>query len=149
MKSKKIKSIKKLTKKQTEKLKITCPYCGKEAILQNKSYVHGKNSIGGGKLYVCYGYPACDSYVTAHSSTNEPQGTLANRELRLKRIETHEIFNKIVYKNIMTKKESYMWLGCRLQLNSREAHIAMLTYDQCNELILHCRKLLENNQMAC
>ncbi len=148
MKSKQSKKIQKLTKKQSEKLKVTCPYCGKDAHLQNKSYVHGKNTVGGGKLYVCSGYPKCDSYVSAHYSTNEPQGTLANKALRIKRIEAHEVFNKIISKNIMTKKEAYMWFGCRLDLNSNEAHIAMLSYNQCTELIEHCKKLLDSHKIA-
>ncbi len=148
MKSKQSKKIKKLTKKQTDKLKVTCPYCGKVAHLQNKSYVHGKNAVGGGKLYVCSGYPKCDSYVSAHNLTNEPQGTLANKALRYKRIEAHKYFNEIIFNNIMTKKEAYMWFGCKLELDSKNAHIAMLTYEKCDELIRHCKTLIENQNIA-
>ncbi len=148
MKSKQSKKVQKLTKKQAEKLKVICPYCGREAQLQNKSFVHGKSTVGGGKLYVCSGYPKCDSYVSAHSSSNEPQGTLANKALRVKRIETHKVFNEIISKNIMAKREAYIWFGCKLELNSNTAHIAMLTYEQCDELIEHSRKLLESHNMA-
>lgn len=148
MKNRKNKTVKKLNKMQSLKLDITCPYCGAKAILQDKSYVHGENTIGGGKLYVCMNYPSCDSYVSAHNSTNEPQGTLANKSLRRKRIETHKVVNELIFKNIMAKKELYIWLGCKLGLDNEKAHIAMLDYKQCDELIAYCKKLLEYKMVS-
>ena len=40
-------------------------------------------------VYVCTNYPRCDSCVGVHTGTKKPKGTLANSELRNKRIRTH------------------------------------------------------------
>ena len=54
-------------------------------------------------LYVCSGYPSCDSYIGVHKKTMRPMGTLANGDLRHKRIEAHRALNKVVQAGIMTK----------------------------------------------
>lgn len=71
---------------------VRCPYCGGTAILRDASYVYGNKSKGG-KAYVCSHYPACNSYVGVHKGTTMPKGTLANKELRQKRIRAHRIFD--------------------------------------------------------
>ena len=70
---------------------IRCPYCGGTAILRDASFVYGTHSHGG-QVYVCSHYPSCNSYVGVHPGTKIPKGTLANRELRQKRIQAHRIF---------------------------------------------------------
>ena len=73
---------------------IRCPYCGGTAILRDASFVYGTHSHGG-QVYVCSHYPSCNSYVGVHPGTKIPKGTLANRELRQKRIQAHRIFDQI------------------------------------------------------
>ena len=65
---------------------IRCPYCGSTAILKDASYVYGSKSKGG-KVYVCSRYPECNSYVGVHPGTNIAKGTLADKQLRFKRIQ--------------------------------------------------------------
>ena len=53
---------------------IRCPYCGRPAVLRKAEYVYRENAREE-YLYVCSGYPACDSYVGVHAGTLEPKGT--------------------------------------------------------------------------
>lgn len=78
---------------------IRCPYCGSTAILKDASYVYGSKSKGG-KVYVCSRYPECNSYVGVHPGTNIAKGTLADKQLRFKRIQAHQTFDQI-WKNHM------------------------------------------------
>lgn len=73
---------------------MKCPYCGKTAVLRKASYVYKDRALEE-YLYVCSGYPECDSYVGVHAGTFKPKGSLANGDLRHKRIETHKLFDAI------------------------------------------------------
>lgn len=69
-------------------------------------------------------YPACDSYVAAHQSTQLPMGTLANKNLRRERQAAHASFNQLWKSGLMTKRQAYLWLQAKLDLPECEAHIA-------------------------
>ena len=70
-----------------KKAHITCPYCHVPAQLRPASSIYGIHTKDrAAKLYVCSRYPACDAYVQAHKATGLPMGTLANKELRQKRM---------------------------------------------------------------
>lgn len=88
-----------------KKTHITCPYCHAPAQLRPASSIYGihtKDSAA--KLYVCSRYPACDAYVQAHKATGLPMGTLANKELRQKRMQAHRTFNQLWEKGFMRKQ---------------------------------------------
>lgn len=61
-----------------KRVNIKCPYCGARAFLRPASVVYGERAAPGSKLYVCGNYPACDSYVAAHRTSQLPMGTLAD-----------------------------------------------------------------------
>ena len=66
---------------------IKCPYCHAHASLRPASLVYGATPQARGKyLYVCDRWPVCNAYVSAHERTLLPMGTLANGDLRHKRI---------------------------------------------------------------
>lgn len=67
---------------------IRCPYCGGTAVLRDAFFVYGRNSHGG-QIYVCSHYPKCNAYVGVHTGTLIPNGSLADKELRKKRIQAH------------------------------------------------------------
>lgn len=81
-------------KRNNTPAKMRCPYCGKNAVLRKASYVYKEKALDE-YLYVCAGYPECDAYVGVHAGTMRPKGTLANGDLRHKRIETHRLFDAI------------------------------------------------------
>ena len=125
---------------------IRCPYCGSPAILKDASYVYGHNSSGG-KVYVCSHYPACDSYVGVHQGTSLPKGSLANRTLRKKRIQAHQIFDQLWRKGIFSREEAYRWIGDKFCLQARQAHIGNFSDYMCDQLIQEASKVLQNNHI--
>ncbi len=129
-------------KKQT----IHCPYCGSPAILKDASYVYGHHSSGG-KVYVCSHFPACDSYVGVHQGTSLPKGSLANRTLRKKRIQAHQIFDQLWRKGIFSREEAYRWIGDKFCLQTRQAHIGNFSDYMCDQLIQEASKVLQNNHI--
>lgn len=75
---------------------IKCPYCHANASLRPASVVYGLNRRSQGKfLYLCDRWPACDAYVSAHDRTHRPMGTLANGDLRHKRILAHRALEQL------------------------------------------------------
>ena len=126
--------------------RISCPYCGAHAVLRKGSYVYGENSHEE-YLYVCSNYPRCDSYVGVHAGTKNPKGTLANSELRNKRIKTHKIFDSVWKSKLMTKKEAYRWRSYKMGLPFEMCHIAKFSEYRCDELINICKDVLTNNNI--
>lgn len=126
--------------------RITCPYCGAHAVLQKGSFVYGDREKEE-YLYVCSNYPACDSYVGVHAGTKKPKGTLANAELRNKRIKTHKIFDQVWKSNLMTKKEAYRWMTYVMGLSFEMGHIGKFSEYRCDELMRICKDVLTNNNI--
>lgn len=130
-----------------KKQKLRCPYCGGTAILRDASYVYGKTAREG-KLYVCSNYPACDSYVGVHPHTILPKGTLANKELRRKRIRAHRIFDQIWKQGILDKQEAYRWMADTFYLDHSQAHIGNFSDYMCEQLIKESQKVLRCNNVS-
>ena len=118
---------------------IKCPYCHAHASLRPASLVYGSTPQTSGKfLYVCDRWPACNAYVSAHERTLLPMGTLANGDLRHKRILAHRALKKLQQDCHMEKWEVYIWLQSKLGLNDRQAHIGMFSDGMCDEVIRLC-----------
>ena len=125
---------------------IRCPYCGGTAILRDASFVYGTHSHGG-QVYVCSHYPSCNSYVGVHPGTKIPKGTLANRELRQKRIQAHRIFDQIWQQGILSKPEAYRWVADKFCLTDKQAHIGQFSNYMCDQLIRESADVLKNNHI--
>lgn len=98
-------------------LNIKCPYCGSRALLRLASVVYGEKAVDpAAPYYVCARYPACDAYVAAHKKTGLPMVSLANAELRRKRIQTHAALDRLWESGLMSKKQAYLWLQVELGL---------------------------------
>ena len=120
-----------------------CPYCGSTAVLRDASYVYPGKCFRA-HLYVCARYPACNSYVSVHEGTLQPEGTLANSELRNRRILAHRAFDQIWQTGIMTRPNAYRWMMEKMQLSREQAHIGMFSEYRCDQLIEECGKVLRN-----
>ena len=101
----------------------------------------------GGQVYVCSHYPSCNSYVGVHPGTKIPKGTLANRELRQKRIQAHRIFDQIWQQGILSKPEAYRWVADKFCLTDKQAHIGQFSNYMCDQLIRESADVLKNNHI--
>lgn len=129
------------------KRKIVKCHCGAHAMKRPASVVHGTKAKAEEYLYVCSRYPACDSYVGTHKKSLEPMGTLADKKLRIKRIEAHKFFNQLWESGIMQKWQAYKWMEAKFGLNRNQAHIAKFSEYMCDELISVCKQVLKNNNI--
>ena len=120
---------------------IKCPYCHANATLRPASVVYGFNRRSRGKfLYLCDRWPACDAYVSAHDQTHRPMGTLANGDLRHKRILAHRALLQLQQSRNMEKWEVYIWLQAKLGLNEQQTHIGQFSDWMCDEVIRLCNQ---------
>lgn len=136
-----------MKRKKKEKLKMICPYCGAHAVLRDARFVYGEGALVE-KLYVCSNYPACDSYVGVFHDSDIPKGTLANSELRNKRIRAHKSFDAIWKAGIMTRGQTYQWMQHKFSLTKKQAHIGYFSDYMCEELIYACDEVLRNHMVT-
>ena len=117
-----------------------CRYCGGIVRLVPAESVYGDSAVRLGlkseKLYQCQN---CNARVGCHKGTVRPLGDLANEVLRLKRIETHQVFDAYWTERGMSRTQAYRWLAKKMHLPERKAHIGGFEMHQCQKLIDLCR----------
>ena len=122
-----------------KRVNINCPYCGSRALLRPASVVYGERATDpAAPYYVCARYPACNSYVAAHRATRLPMGTLADADLRRKRIQAHAAFDRLEKNGLMSKRQAYLWLQAKLNLPEQDAHIGKFSTFRCEQVIQLC-----------
>lgn len=126
---------------------VKCPYCKAQAHLHPASFLNIKGAPGD-LYYVCARYPACNSYVKAHSFNHLPMGTLANPFLRRKRQEAHKAMEQLWKSGLMSRKEAYRWLQVQMGLPAEEAHIAKFSEQRCEQVIQLCRQFPQLQRAA-
>ena len=95
------------------------------------------------RVYQCQN---CNARVGCHKGTTRPLGNLANETLRMKRKETHQIFDSFWRERGMTRTQGYHWMAKKLRLSVQLAHIGGFEMDRCQRLIDLCEK--ERNKEA-
>uniref|UniRef100_A0A6H1ZGG1 Uncharacterized protein n=1 Tax=viral metagenome TaxID=1070528 RepID=A0A6H1ZGG1_9ZZZZ len=71
---------------------MKCPYCKEEAEWCENKAIYGRNY---GKSFMCYFCKNCDAYAGCHKNSRKALGTIANKELRQKRMRTHEVVDSL------------------------------------------------------
>ena len=75
-----------------------------------------------------------------------PLGTLADSELRNKRIRAHQNFDRIWKNGILIKKNAYRWMQDIFCLTEQQAHIGCFSEYMCDRLIEESRRVLQNHE---
>lgn len=133
-----------------------CPYCGSKvrfvsadelkALIYKQRREKTTPFICNHKhYYVCSNFDNCQSYIGAYETTYDPMGVIANKELRLLRIQTHLIFDEIWKKNILEKDEAYSLLSDSLYLSRGQTHISQFNKHNCEKTIEIAKKILQNH----
>ncbi len=77
------------------KIPTICRYCGGVIRLVPAQKIYGASTdrlgLAGENIYLCQN---CNARVGCHKGTNRPLGNVANEVLRLKRRETHQVFDQ-------------------------------------------------------
>lgn len=87
---------------------MSCPYCGKPVEYTSAEKVYRKSGFG--FLYLCTGFPTCDSYVAAGDDAR-PAGTLANRALRELRKKLHDLITQVSVEQEVPRQEVVSLIG--------------------------------------
>ena len=119
-----------------------CRYCGGVIRRVTAQKVYGGAAAKRLKLWnewFCQ-WQNCNARVGCHRGTMRPLGNVANEVLRLKRQETHQIFDRFWQENGMTRTQAYKWLAGRMKLSEKNAHIGGFEMDQCQQVIDLCEK---------
>ncbi len=125
-----------------------CRYCGGVIKLVPARAVYGESTkrlgMTGQHIYQCQN---CNARVGCHKGTTRPLGNVANEVLRLKRMETHRVFDACWRRRHMSRTEAYRWLAQELHLPEGRAHIGGFEMDQCQKVIELC-ETYENEEAA-
>ena len=118
-----------------------CKYCGGIVRLIPASAVYGDATqrLGLAHEFV-YQCQNCNARVGCHKGTTRPLGDVANEGLRLKRMETHRVFDTFWKRRHMTRSNAYKWLSEQLDIPREEVHIGGFEMDTCEKLIRLCRE---------
>jgi hypothetical protein len=125
---------------------LTCPKCGRQAVIKTKREVYGKK-VGGGFLWTCPRFPWHDCVVGCHPRTAKPLGTLADKETRQARYRAHQAFDRLwkpaeCNRIFGSRTEAYKKLSIWMNLKERDTHIGMMNMEQCENVIKFCAKIL-------
>lgn len=119
-----------------------CRYCGGVIRLVPARVIYGEAATRLGmeteNIYLCQN---CNARVGCHKGTNRPLGNVANEVLRLKRMETHQVFDAFWKSKGMTRTQGYKWLARQMDIPERHAHIGGFEMDDCQRVIALCRNV--------
>ena len=102
-----------------------CRYCGGAVRLVSASKVYGpaaaaRLGIERQSFYQCQN---CNARVGCHPGSTRPLGNLANEALRMKRMETHHVFDSFWKERGMSRTQAYKWMAKKMRLSEELAHI--------------------------
>lgn len=114
------------------KIPKVCRYCaGKVRKGSTRELFESSDQV----IYICTN---CNAYVRCHERTGLPMGKLANAALRLKRRETHAVFDALWQGRGWSRSEAYRWLAQVMGLPESDAHIGNFEMDECTAVIRLC-----------
>ena len=118
-----------------------CRYCGGKVELVPAGVIYGESTSRLGlteeKIYLCR---TCNARVGCHKGSERPLGNLANEVLRLKRMETHQVFDAFWKRRGMTRTQGYRWLAEQMNMPEKCTHIGSFEIDTCEQAIRLCRE---------
>lgn len=131
------------------KIPTICRYCGGVIRLAPARKIYGASTdrlgLAGENIYLCQN---CNARVGCHKGTNRPLGNVANEVLRLKRRETHQVFDQYWQSSGLSRTKAYKWLTGQMNLPEKNAHIGGFEMDQCQQVIDLCEKELNREAVA-
>jgi len=114
-------------------------FCGAPATLRDSSVIYGKSY---GPAWVCSRWPECDGYVGCHPGTNKPLGNLADNRTRAARKQAHSAFDHLWKSKGIRRTDAYRWMQKVIGLTSEQAHIGIMSREQCETLLKHVLPVL-------
>lgn len=121
-----------------------CRYCGGKIRMVPARAIYGgavkRLKMEHEYIYQCQN---CNARVGCHKGTKRPLGNVANETLRLKRMETHQVFDAFWRAAGMSRSQAYKWLAGQMSLAEEQTHIGSFEMDECAKVIELCREKKE------
>ena len=119
-----------------------CRYCGGAVHLVPAAKVYGpaaakRLGLEREKFYQCQN---CNARVGCHKGSTRPLGNLANEALRMKRMETHQVYDNFWKERGMSRTQGYKWMAKKLRLSEELAHIGGFELVRCRLMSRLCAK---------
>src|SRR3990167_5638953 len=108
---------------------MICPYCQKEALWCENKTIYGRNF---GDSYMVWLCKPCGAYVGCHNNTQQPKGTLANKEMREWRIKAHAVIDPLWQTNKYKRGTVYARLKDAF---GKEIHVGEADVQLCKDII--------------
>lgn len=115
-------------------VQVTCSYCHGDAVFLSSKEFYGRDY--GTNVWFCR---PCEAYVGTNGNTAIPLGTLAKKELRELRKQTHKLIDVYWKEKRMTRTEMYKRIQKIMGLTEDEAHVGKFNMEQCQTLMKHVR----------
>ena len=116
-----------------------CDYCGKSSIQTTGADIYPRRpDLASKVMFVCR---PCDAWVGCHPGTASPLGRLANKALRVAKMEAHAAFDPLWRGKAKGERgRAYGWLAGELGLSSDECHIGMFDVETCRRVVEACAR---------
>lgn len=110
-----------------------CDFCGSRVILASNKVIYGRE-YGNGLCYVCTN-PKCLAHVGVHTDTVYPLGRLADKEMRILKMECHALFDPLWNQGAQNsrgrrRKAAYRWLAKEMKIPVRQCHFGWFKKEQ-------------------
>lgn len=125
-------------------MKVICPECGADMVLRTTTKYKYKSGSPR-KFYGCSRYPLCQAAHGADPQGN-PLGIPANKETKQARIVAHNKFDGYWKAKGLHRNQAYKLLQDLMELEPKDAHIAMFNKEQCLELVKRINEREQNEQ---
>lgn len=112
---------------------IICDCCGSPRVrLQKRSLMRMRVPKAWDLIWHCLD---CLALVGCHEGTDIPLGRMADGPTREARFNAHKVFDRLWKgRGPMSRAEAYAWMATTLMVPPEEAHIGMLSLEQCEKL---------------
>lgn len=100
-------------------------------LLKSSKPIYGKDY---GPVWVCGNFPECDARCGCHPGTDNPLGTLADKETRKLREKVHAAFDpmwKRHAKKKQARRAAYNLLADAMRIDVHECHVGMFNALRC------------------
>lgn len=108
-----------------------CDFCGSKVVMTSNKAIYVR-TYGNGLCYLCTN-PECRAHVGVHTKTIYPLGRLANKEMRILKMECHALFDPLWNRGGNRGKRrqaAYRWLAKQMRIPVAQCHFGWFDLDQ-------------------
>ena len=119
-----------------------CHYCDSTVnLVSGKEVYPHRSDLYNKSFYKCGG---CKAYVGCHPDSTKPLGIVADKDLRILKSQTHDVFDYLWKSRKMSRKEAYARLAKDLKIEVELCHVGLFDTEMCKKAIEASRVIRSN-----